>query len=72
MKREIGAAAFCEIVDQVFDALLAKVGCTDGTDANMIAHWQDDRRPGFRIQVSSKATGQTVTKFVGRDGAVCP
>lgn len=56
-----------DAVDDVYDALLAKLGCTDGTDADLISHWQEN---GFRIQVSRKADGRALTRFVSLSGEI--
>lgn len=57
-------------VDAVFDRLLASLGCVDGTDALLISHWQDGTNPGFRIQVSRKLDGKSLTRFVSKDGSI--
>lgn len=56
-----------EIVDAVFDSLCARLGVLDGRDADLISHWQGN---GFRIQVTRKADGKALTKFVRADGVV--
>jgi hypothetical protein len=57
-------------VDRVFDALLTRLGCTGGRDANLISHWQDGI--GYRIQVTRKSDGASLTKLVDLQGAVRP
>jgi hypothetical protein len=63
---------FLESTDRVFDSLLARLGCKDGRDANLISHWQDGINPGYRIQVVRKRDGTSLTKFVDRHGIVSP
>ena len=55
-----------DAVDEVFDRLCERLNVTDGRDANLISHWQGD---GFRVQVTRKADGKSLTKFVRADGA---
>jgi len=68
--RTLNAAAICRAVDLVCDGMLASLSCSDESDAILITHWQDGARPGFRIQMTSRATGRELTRFVGADGAV--
>ena len=70
MSTTYNAAIACRTVDRVFNELLAQLGCNDGTDANMISHWQEGDRPGFRVQVTSKLTGKTLTRFAGANGII--
>lgn len=56
-----------DAVDDVFDDLLERLGCHDGTDANLISHWQGD---GFRIQVTRNSDGKSLTKFAAIGGKV--
>jgi hypothetical protein len=57
-------------VDRVFDDLLRRLDCEDGRTANLICHWQDGSNPGYRIQVSRKEDGKTLTKFVSQTGVI--
>ncbi len=59
-----------QTVDHVFNDLLRRLGCEDGRTANLISHWQDGSNPGFRIQVTRKKDGKTLTKFVSQTGAI--
>lgn len=58
----------CLAVDEAFDAMLAKLGCNDGTDADLISHWQDGL--GYRLQVTRKSDGKTLLRSVTLDGTI--
>ena len=63
----MNVAAMNTAVDRVFDALLTKLGCSNGSDASLISHWQGN---GFRVQVARKSDGCTLTRFVSQSGTV--
>ena len=44
-------------------------GCTDGMDAHRISHCQDG--VGYRLQVTRKTDGASLTKSVDLNGAIC-
>jgi hypothetical protein len=56
-----------DAVDVAFDDLLGKLECHDGTDAELISHWQGN---GFRIQVDRKTDGRSLSRFVRADGVI--
>lgn len=68
-KKVVRMSLMLQVVDEVFDDLLGNLGCVDGTDALLIAHWQDEPR-SFRIQVTRKSDGSSLTKLVTADGAI--
>ncbi len=55
--------AMLKSMDRVFDDLLQKLGCSDGTDAILISHWQP-KEQGFRIQVTRKIDQRSLSRFV--------
>lgn len=61
---------FLRMVDKVFDDLLSRLGCQEGPDVALISHWQDGTFPGYRIQVTRRADGASLTKFVCLDGTI--
>jgi hypothetical protein len=69
MATRVNASKLNADVDRTFDDLLGKLGCEDGRDANLISHWQDGAKPGFRIQVSRKSDGKMLTRFVDAEAA---
>lgn len=69
MPRHINGAAICREVDRVCDGLLAILGCSDESEAVLITHWQNGDRPGFQIQMTSRASGKTLTRFVSADAS---
>jgi len=54
-------------VDLAFDQMLKKLGCVDGNDSIIISHWQDDIL-GYRLQVTRKTDGRSLTRGVRPDG----
>jgi hypothetical protein len=69
-QRGMHAKECCASVDRVFDNLLARLGCRDGGDADLISHWQAGANPGFRIQVTRRSDNRQLTKFVSQNGSV--
>jgi hypothetical protein len=68
---EINFQGMNKSVEKSFDTMLKRLGCTDGTDAHIISHWQSEPA-GFRLQVTRKLDGEALTKFVDGHGNIRP
>ena len=65
---EIPMKRFWSNVERGFDRMLSRLSCHDGNDARMVSHWQEEPR-GFRLQVTRKGDGASLTRFIGTDGS---
>ncbi len=59
-------------LERVADELTEKLGCADAATFNVtcvISHWQGN---GFRLQITRRSDGKSLTRFIREDGAVLP
>ncbi len=59
-------------LDRLVDELIEKLECADAKtfdETIVISHWQGN---GFRLQITRRSDGKSLTRFVREDGTVLP